>query len=380
MPVSSDVVVVGGGAIGLAIAWRAAAAGLGVTVVDPGLGTGASWAAAGMLAPISEAAYGEEPLLLLSLEAARRYPSFVAELEAVTGTTVGYRTCGTLTVAADSGDRAQLAERHRHQVGLGLHVEWLGGRACRGLEPLLAPAVQGGVLAEGDHQVETRLMVRALGQAAEGSGAAIVRDTVDLVRLERGRVVGVTTAGGVAIGAPQVVLCAGCWSGGVAGLPPEALPPVRPVKGQILRLRGPADAPLLSRSLGALVAGRFVYAVPRGDGRLVVGATSEEQGFDTTVRAGAVMDLLEDLAAVLPAARELELVEARAALRPGSPDNAPILGPTSVPGLLVATGHHRHGILLTPVTADAITTILTTGSVPEMMAPFLPARFVAAAP
>ncbi len=364
--------------IGLATAWRAAERGLRVTVVDPGSDEGASWAAAGMLAPISEVTYGEEPLLRLSLEAARRYPSFVAELEAAAGTTVGYRRCGTLTVAADGRDRAHLVERHRHQVGLGLAVEWLGGRACRELEPMLAPGVPGGILAPDDHQVETRRLLEALRRAAASAGVATVADAVEGVRVESGRAVGVVTRGGIAITGGQVVLAAGCWTGRIAGVPPRASALVRPVKGQILRLRGSAGAPLLSRTVCAVVAGRFVYAVPRGDGRLVVGATSEERGYDTTVEAGAVLDLLQDLAVVLPGARELELVEARAGLRPGSPDNAPMIGPTAMPGLLVATGHHRNGILLAPVTADALADVLTTGVVSTLIAPFRPARFAGA--
>ncbi len=379
MATSPDVVVVGGGAIGLATAWRAAGAGLRVTVVDPGDGTGASWAAAGMLAPISEASYGEEPLLVLSQLAARGYPAFVAELESDSGVPVGYRPCGTLTVASDADDRTALAERHRHQLGLGLEVEWLSGRACRELEPLLAPAVQAGVLARGDHQVETRRLVHALRVAAERRGARFLQATVGAVTLARDGVRGVTLGDGTAVPGGAVVLAAGPWSGMVGGIPPEARPPVRPVKGQILRLRGPADAPLLRRSCAAVVAGRFVYCVPRSDGRIVVGATSEELGFDTSVRAGSVLDLLRDAAEVVPALRELELLEARAGLRPGTPDNAPLIGPTVVGGLLLATGHHRNGILLAAITAEAIAALLTTGTVPKAVAPFSPTRFGAAA-
>ncbi|HUY98277.1 MAG TPA: glycine oxidase ThiO [Verrucomicrobiae bacterium] len=379
MALHPDVVVVGGGVIGLATAWRAVGAGLRVTVVDPGCRTGASWAAAGMLAPVSEVAYGEEPLLVLSQQAARQYPAFVAELEAASGMAVGYRPCGTLTVAVEPDDRLALADRHRHQLQLGLEVEWLSGRACRELEPLLAPSIQAGTLAAGDHQVETRRLIQALRVAAERGGARLVEGRVAAVRLAEGRVAGVELADGTGVAGDAVVLAAGCWSGTLGGLPPGCLPPVRPVKGQILRLGGAAEAPVLSRTCAALVGGRFVYCVPRADGRIVLGATTEELGFDTTVRAGSVLDLLHDAAEALPVVRELELLEVRAGLRPGSPDNAPLIGPTSVPGLVLATGHHRNGILLAAVTADAVTTVLATGTVPTSMVPFSPRRFPGAA-
>ncbi|HSO51605.1 MAG TPA: glycine oxidase ThiO [Actinomycetes bacterium] len=367
----ADAVVVGGGVIGLGIAWRAALAGMTVTVVDDAPGRGASWAAAGMLAPVTEVHYGERPLLQLNLAAAARWPGFAAELEEASGRPVGYRPSGTLAVARDADDNAALEDLYQFQLRCGLEVERLRSRECRQLEPGLAPSIRGGVLASGDHQVDNRALVEALLVAGQRAGVRMVPGRVVELTLESDRVTGVVQRGGERLTAGTVVLAAGCWSGGLGGLAAEALPPVRPVKGQLLHLRGPADQPLCQGN----VRGLEVYVVPRGDGRVVVGATVEEQGFDTRVTAGAVHELLRAALELLPDVAELELTETVVGLRPGSPDNAPMLGPASPDGLVVATGHYRNGILLTPVTADAIAELLATGQVPELIAPFGPARF-----
>ena len=386
---SADAVVVGGGVIGLGIAWRAALAGMTVTVVDDAPGRGASWAAAGMLAPVTEVHYGERPLLQLNLAAAARWPGFAAELEEASGQPVGYRPGGTLAVARDADDNAALEDLYQFQLRCGLEVERLRSRECRQLEPGLAPSIRGGVLASGDHQVDNRALVEALLAACSRAGVRMVPGRVAELTVTGDRVTGVVLAGtghggedagpgpapsrpaGEALAAGTVVLAAGCWSGGIGGLAAEALPPVRPVKGQLLYLRGPADQPLCQGN----VRGLEVYVVPRGDGRVVVGATVEEQGFDIQVTAGAVHELLRAALELLPDVAELELTETVVGLRPGSPDNAPMLGPAGPEGLVVATGHYRNGILLTPVTADAIAELLATGQVPELIAPFGPARF-----
>jgi len=393
---AADVVVVGGGVIGLGIAWRAALAQMTVTVVDDAPGRGASWAAAGMLAPVTEVHYGERPLLALNLAAAARWPAFAAEVEEASGLPVGYRPGGTLAVARDADDNAALEDLYQFQLRCGLEVERLRSRECRQLEPGLAPSIRGGVLAAGDHQVDNRALVEALLAACQHAGVRMVTGRVAELAVEGDRVTGVVLSGGGPAGygsltsagsvrsrpegetlaAGVVVLAAGCWSGGLGGLAAEVLPPVRPVKGQLLYLRGSADQPLCSRN----VRGLEVYVVPRGDGRVVVGATVEEQGFDTTVTAGAVHDLLRAALELLPDVAELELAETVVGLRPGSPDNAPMLGPAGPDGLVVATGHYRNGILLTPVTADAIAELLITGQVPEMIAPFTPGRFADGVP
>ncbi|MET9291750.1 glycine oxidase ThiO [Streptomyces sp. NPDC003077] len=374
-----DVLVVGGGVIGLVTAWRTALRGLRAAVVDPAPGGGAAHVAAGMLAAVSELHYGEETLLGLNLASARRYPRFVAELEEATGQDVGYRRCGTLAVALDADDRAHLRELHALQHRTGLESEWLNGRECRRLEPMLAPGVRGGLRVDGDHQVDPRRLTAALLTACERAGVAFHRAQAERLIVAAGRAKGVELADGTVLTAGQVVLAAGSLSGRLAGVPDAVLPPVRPVKGQVLRLRmpaGPAGAPpFLSRTVRAVVRGGPVYLVPRENGELVLGATSEEMGWDTTVTAGGVYELLRDAHELLPGITELPLVETRAGLRPGSPDNAPLLGPTTLPGLLLATGHYRNGVLLTPITGEVMAEVLVSGRLPEEARPFTPDRF-----
>jgi glycine oxidase len=368
----ADVVVVGGGVIGLGIAWRARQRGLTVTVADPAPGRAASWAAAGMLAPVTEVHYGEEPLLRLNLDSAERYPAFVGELEELAGTTVGYRPCGTLAVAADAGDSAVLDDLFEFQQRLGLSVERVSAREARRLEPGLSPTTRGGLLVDHDHQVDNRLLGAALLAACRRTGVEIVAETTTEVTADAGRATGVVLDGGRALGAGTVVLAAGCWSARIPGAP--ALP-VRPVKGQILRLEHSAEPPYLSHNVRGIVQGSSLYVVPRASGEIVVGATVEEQGFSTAVTAGGVYQLLRDAHVLLPDIGELTLAETHAGLRPGTPDNAPLLGPTAVPGIVAATGHYRNGILLTPVTADTIADLLATGRLPDLIAPFSPLRF-----
>ncbi|WP_328550547.1 glycine oxidase ThiO [Streptomyces sp. NBC_00366] len=373
---TSDVLVIGGGIIGLVTAWRAAQRGLTAAVVDPEPGGGAAQVAAGMLAAVTELHYGEQTLLGLNLESARRYPDFAAELTDLTGLDLGYRQCGTLAVALDADDRAHLRELHVLQRQSGLDSEWLSGRDCRRLEPMLAPCVRGGLRVDGDHQIDPRRLARALVAACERAGVVFHRTWAERFQVVRDRAAGVTTAGGDELGAGQVVLAAGSLSGRLPGVPDDALPPVRPVKGQVLRLTVPKRyAPFLSRTVRAVVRGSHVYLVPRENGELVVGATSEELGWDTTVTAGGVYELLRDAHELVPGITELPLTETRAGLRPGSPDNAPLLGPTQLPGLLLATGHYRNGVLLTPVTGDAMAHVLTTGELPDEARPFTPRRF-----
>jgi glycine oxidase len=369
---ATDVAVIGGGAIGLSIAWRVATTGLAVTVCDPDPGRGASWAAAGMLAPVSEVHYGEEALLALNLDSARRWPSFAAALEAASDTEVGLRTEGTLIVAHDDDDLRSIDELARFQLELGLAVERLRARDCRALEPLLHPRVRGGLLVSDDHQVDNRRLVAALLTAAERAGVTIRREPVVEMDIRDERVTAVRLQDGDRLTAGAVVLAAGCWSS-TFRLPPAAVPPVRPVKGQIVRLR--SDPGWLGRPVRGLAHGSSVYLVPRAGGEVVVGATVEELGFDTRVTAGAAYELLRAAVDVVPGVAELELVETTAGLRPGTPDNAPVLGPTPVDGLILATGHFRNGILLTPVTADSICALVADGVLPAVAQPFTIDRF-----
>ncbi|MDX2596669.1 glycine oxidase ThiO [Streptomyces sp. WI03-4A] len=373
---TSDVLVIGGGIIGLVTAWRAVQRGLATAVVDPEPGGGAARVAAGMLAAVTELHYGEETLLALNLESARRYPDFAAELTELTGHDLGYRRCGTLAVALDADDRAHLRELHALQQRSGLESEWLSGRDCRRLEPMLAPGVRGGLRVDGDHQIDPRRLASALVAACERAGVVFHRAWAERLDVVRDRAAGVTTADGTALVAGRVVLAGGSLSGRLAGVPDEVLPPVRPVKGQVLRLTVPRRcAPFLNRTVRAVVRGSQVYLVPRENGELVVGATSEELGWDTTVTAGGVYELLRDAHELVPGITELPLTETRAGLRPGSPDNAPLLGPSGLDGLLLATGHYRNGVLLTPVTGDVMAEVLTSGELPPEARPFTPRRF-----
>jgi glycine oxidase len=325
-----------------------------------------------MLAPVSEANFGEERQLALNLEAARRYPDFVAELESETGKPTGYRPSGTLTVALDRDHAELLRSLHQFQRSLDLEVEWLSARECRALEPGLAPSVVGGVRSSIDHQVSPRGLGRALVDALQRAGGELRSGApVSSVTLESERATGVTLESGERVRAEHVVVAAGWRSGSLGGLPADARVPVRPVKGQIIRLVGDRDAPVARRVIGT----PDVYIVPREDGRVIVGATVEERGDDTTVTAGGVFELLRSAYDTLPGITELELVEMTAGLRPAAPDNAPIIGPSSVEGLIWATAHWRNGILLAPITAEAVLETLTEGDVPEIFAPFSPARF-----
>jgi glycine oxidase len=370
---SFDAVVIGGGAIGLASAWRATQRGLRVCVVDrEAPGSGATRVAAGMLAPVGEASWGEEALLELNLASARLYPDFAAEVEERSGTAVGYRRTGALHVALDRDEAEELRRRFDLQSSLGLDAEWLRASPCRELEPGLATFVAGGIHAREEGSVDPVSLVAALVAANEREGTALIWDAeVSEAIFEAGALRGVVTRDGRELRAGQVVLATGWWSGRTEWLPESARPPVRPVKGQILAVRGPADEPLCER----IVATEWVYVVPRGDGRVVIGATVEERGADLTVTAGGVHELLREAYRVLPDVAELELTDAVAGLRPGTPDNAPVIGPGAIDGLVLATGHYRNGILLAPITADAVAALLTGEELPEPARGFGADRF-----
>jgi glycine oxidase len=365
--------VVGAGVIGLTTGWRTSQRGLHTLVLDAGeVAQGATHVAAGMLAPVSEASFGEEDLLALNLEAARRYPDFVSELEDEAGAETGYRSCGTLAVALDRDQAEVLRRLHDFHLSHGLESEWLRGRECRALEPGLSSSVVGGYRSSLDHQVSPRLLADALVRALGRAGGELRSETpVSGVVVEGDRATGVELETGERLHADHVVGAAGWRSSELGGLPEEARVPVRPVKGQILRLRGDSRTPIAQRVIGT----PEVYVVPRANGRVVVGATVEERGTDKTVTAGGVFELLRSAYEVLPGIAELELVETAAGLRPAAPDNMPIIGPGALTGLVWATAHWRNGILLAPPTADAIVAIVEGEPVPALFQPFAPARF-----
>jgi glycine oxidase len=366
-----DAVVIGAGLIGLACAWRAAKRGLSVLVIDQAeeVAAGSSGVAAGMLAPVTEADFGEEPALRVNLVGRERWPAFAAELEERTGLPTGYRESGALVVGADRDDAEALRRLHRFQRDLGLDVEWLTPGACRRLEPGLSPRIAGGIAAHGDAQADPGASARALAVAVDELALGV---RVEGIEHAGGRVTGVRTAAGV-ISCGAVVVAAGAWSAALA--PDGEGPPVRPVKGQILELRARAG---MDEPLTRIVRTPRCYLLSRGDGRVVLGATVEEQGFDTAVTAGGVYRLLEAAWEVLPEVGELELVEAHAGLRPGTPDNRPLVGPGELEGLVWATGHWRNGVLLAPLTGDAVAELLAEGSLPNELESLSPERFARA--
>lgn len=352
-----DAVFVGGGVIGLCCAWRAAQRGARVAVLDRAVPpAGATNVAAGMLAPVGELTFGEPRLLELTLASSHLYPEFVAELEAAAGESTGYSRQGALHVALDRDEAAQLRRVHDLQRSLGLEAEWLTPRRCRELEPGLTPSCNGGVFAAGEAAIDPRRLVRALAAALAAAGGELRTGSEVVAGIFEGeRLAGVRTAAGEELWAGRVVLANGAWSGAAEWLPEPARPPVRPVKGEVLELRGRDGAPPPAQRI---LASERVYLVPREDGRLIVGATVEERGFDTTVSAGGILELLREAYRLLPDVAEMELVGSLAGLRPGTPDNLPLIGPGAIEGLVLATGHFRNGILLAPLTAERIATLL----------------------
>lgn len=368
---AQDVVIVGGGTIGLAIAWRIRQRGLRTLVLDAGE-PGAWQVAAGMLAPVTEADFGEDELLRLGLEGAARFGSFCDELGEASGRDPGLNRTGTLVVARDSDEADALDRLHELQRLMGLDVERLRPSQARRAEPALAPTVRLALDVPGDHSVEPRALAAALSEAVERAGATVIpRTQVQAVTVDGDRVTGVRLAGGETIAADAVVIAAGVWSSQLEGLPEAARVPVRPVKGQILRLRDPQGPGLVSRTIRTPDA----YLVPRPDGRYVLGASVEERGWDLAPTAGGVYELVRDISEVVPGVLEMEIEELGVGLRPGSPDNLPSIGPGALRGLHWATGHYRNGILLTPLTADLTAASVTGGQLPDWAAPVDPRRF-----
>jgi glycine oxidase len=362
------VVIIGAGIVGLGAAWRLAQSGASVTVFDKGAaGSGASHAAAGMLGGCAEAEPGEEMLTRLGRASQALWPAFADELKTVSSIDVELRREGTLSVAITADERAKLQHHLSHQKTLDLPVAWFSAAEARAREPHLATSLQGAVSCPEDHQVDNRKLAQALLIAARVAGADVREHVaVESIATSDARATGVTLAGGDMFEADAVVLAAGAHSRGIAGLPAEARVPVRPIKGQMLALRMDPAAPLVRH----VIRGAGVYLVPRLDGRLIVGATVEEKGFDSELTAGGILALLESAWRLMPGIEELPMGEAWVGHRPGSRDDAPILGGGPLPGLFYATGHHRNGVLLAPVTADAVRDIVLGRDAGPLVAAF----------
>ncbi|GAA5193685.1 glycine oxidase ThiO [Arthrobacter gyeryongensis] len=398
-PVRADVAVIGGGVIGLGIAWEARRSGRSVALVDPAPASGATFAAAGMLAPVSELHYQEEDLLELMLESSVLWPDFERNVTGSSiGRSTGYRTTPTLAVGADAADRRALADLRDVQLANGLVVESVRLREAREREPLLSPQISCAFDIPGDHQVDPRRLSAAiLGALADhqpGDSSWIpgaedgfaVHDAAAGLLWEDGRVVGAVLGSGIEVLATETVVANGLDAARLDGLPDGLSLPLRPVYGDILRLRVPEHLqPLVTATVRGMVRGVPVYIVPRDDGTVVIGATQREDGLSASggsvnpVSAGGVYQLLRDAQVLVPAVAELELLEATARARPGTPDNAPLLGRVegrerTVPGLIVASGFFRHGVLLTPAAAK-ICVGLMDGTADPRWNKFRPDRF-----
>ena len=371
LPPRADVVVVGGGLIGLSIAWRLAQAGRSVAVIERGrVGDGASLAATGMLAPAAEHEPGSDHLLPLALESLNRWPAFRDALQAASGTAIDYREDGTVVLAVGRDEVERLRFRFDLQKRSGVAAEWLSGPQVRAREPLLRPNVTAGILCPLDAQVDPRLVMAALLRACEAAGVTIVEEkAVDGLERRGGRVVGVR-AGEQAVAAETVILAAGAWSGQPGFLPDGLTLPVRPLKGQSLALRTTRRTGTLS----GMVWTAEVHMAPKGDGGLIVGATVEDCGFKAGVTAGGLFALLEGARRILPGVEEMEVEAVWSGFRPTSDDDAPIIE-EAAPGLVVATGHHRNGYLLAPATADAVAALVADGALPDFARNFGRARF-----
>lgn len=372
---TKPVLIIGAGTIGLSIGWELARTGTAVELFDRGEpGHGATWKAGGMLAPDAELQFEEPELYRLNRESLQRWPDFVHTLEAETGVDLGFRTEGTLTVAPDEDSAAAMERVYRFQKKVGADVHRLSGAEARDREPFLAPHVAGAVYTD-DAQVDNRALVRALLTGIRQHQGVIHSNTAVQAVKPDTESPSVVLGNGDEIEGKKVIVAAGAWSRQIDGVDEAQKPPVRPVKGQILELTS-----LPTFDLQHVVRGPDAYLVPKADGRVLVGATSEEKGFECDVTAGGLYNLLEGAIELIPGIRELPVQNSTVGLRPGTRDNAPLLGPVGTPGIVYATGHYRHGVLLSPVTAQEIAALVRTGTVTEWLEPFLPTRFYSTTP
>lgn len=364
--------IIGAGVAGLGVAWQLSVAGYTVHVFEKGIaGRGASHAAAGMLAGVMESEPSEDALLPFVLESQKQWPEFTKELEAASGQSIGYQECGTLFIAGEKDDEGLIEQRFKFLSSRGLPVNMLSRSDLRKVEPYFSTRVSSALYSPHDHQVDNRALTSALLTVCKKTGVQITENAnVTRVVVDGGVVKGLEVNNQF-IATQHVVLAAGAWSGCIHGIPPEFLPPVFPMKGQLCALQMDARAPLLHH----VVWTKHVYLVPRKDGRLIIGATMEDKGFDDSLTGGGLLHLLHRTWEVLPGMEELPFIESWAGFRPTSRDDAPILGPSGINGLTYATGQHRHGILMTPLLAGAVADYITKGALPAVAAGMTMARF-----
>ncbi len=368
------VAIIGGGIIGLGIGWQLTRRGAAVSLFEKNTaGKGASWSAAGMLAPLSEVGFEEEDFLRIGRESLLLFPRFLDELREDTNIEIALDTRGTLIIGLDRDDTERLRRLFDFREHLGLPVKWLSGTGAREIEPLLSPRTSSAIWIPDDHQVDNRALVEALKTGFQKNGGVLHENHPVLgVSVEGDCTTGILSATGE-FHADTVVIAAGCWSKQIEGIPKEWLPPVRPVKGQIITLRSDE-----TYALSHVVRAPDAYLLPKGDGRVLLGASEEEMGFDTSITAGPIYRLLERGWEAVPSIYELKIEEIDAGLRPGSRDHDPIVGETPIKGLYYATGHYRHGILLAPITAYELSNMILENTSSELFKPFNPGRFMPA--
>jgi glycine oxidase len=369
MDVVADFCIIGGGVAGLTVARRLALEGASVAIVERGdFGRGASYAAAGMLAPLVEARLEERDVVAFSYEALSYYPRFVEELERETGLAIDYRTEGTLIVALDRDHAGQLRHQFEEQREMGLPVEWLSGYDCRQLEPYLAPGIPGGIFSPRDHQVDNRLLIDALRGSCMGMPRVTMIGYAGDGEISSDRGTYRTTIATVTAG--HFVIATGARTSLLESVAPELARAIHPVKGQIVRL-DQSSMPLV----GHVVRTPEVYLAPKSGGMLVVGATSEDRGFDETITAGGLFELLRAAWECVPGVYELPVVETRVGFRPATVDHAPMLGPSGADRVSLAAGYYRHGILLAPYAAEILVAWLLGGTRSPWLDSFTPERF-----
>jgi len=370
---SSRIIIVGGGVIGLSIAWRLSRE----TTRDEILlldanraGEGTSRVSAGMIAPIAEAGFEDPHFIKFARLSRERYRAFVSEVSRDAETPVALGEEGSIIVAIHRDDVEAMRRVYDHRRHADLPVEWLSGTQAREMEPTLTPRVSAAMWIAYDGQVNPRALLPALVRACNRRGVE-VRENASVSRIViEGDVATGVEVGGELLPADTIVLCAGAWSGSIDGMPADVVPQVRPIRGQILRLTRTADF-----AMKHVVRGPRAYLLPKDDGTVVVGATQEEAGFDATPTAGGIKTILENAWEMVPSIYDLPIERVEVGLRPGTRDHLPLIGATRIRGLIMATGHFRHGILFAPTTADAVCRGILTGDFGADVAAFAPDRF-----